>query len=224
MGPFKEELDSEFDCTLESLVESIGYMCITKQDDVFSQPHAVLEKNQCEAQFIRKFGIGEEIRDWCDSEGDWVIFPYDKKVQTVAEKVIPNITAFMWPCRTVLYDRKVFGGQNYREAGKPWYEYGQIPADRFNTPLSIVFAEVASHNHFILDRGGKIFKQTAPIIKLRGDATETDHIALLGLLNSSVACFYMKQVSHQKQMTGGDGVRVTSRAKVPYQFAGTCPL
>lgn len=28
-------------------------------------------------------------------------------------------------------------------------------------------------------------------------------------------------MSQQKQMTGGDGVRVESRAKVPYQFSST---
>ena len=34
------------------------------------------------------------------------------------------------------------------------------------TPLSITFGEVATHNHFVLDRGGKVFKRTAPVIKL----------------------------------------------------------
>jgi hypothetical protein len=56
---------------------------------------------------------------------------------------------------------------------------------------------------------------------LPADGTEDEHLAVLGLLNSSTACFWMKQVSHQKQMTGGDGVRVASRAQVPYEFAGT---
>ena len=31
---------------------------------------------------------------------------------------------------------------------------------------SIAFAFVATHNHFVLDRGGKVFKQSAPVIKL----------------------------------------------------------
>jgi uncharacterized protein DUF7008 len=31
----------------------------------------------------------------------------------------------------------------------------------------------------------------------------------------------MKQVAHQKQMTGSDGIRIESRSKVPYQFSGT---
>ena len=68
----------------------------------------------------------------------------------------------------------------------------------YRTPLSIAFAFVATHNHFVLDRGGKVFNASAPIIKLPADATEDDHLALLGLLNSSTACFWMKQTFHNK--------------------------
>jgi len=112
-------------------------------------------------------------------------------------------------------------GGTHAEIGLTWFEWSRWHPERFSVPLGIAFAEVASHNHFVLDRGGKVFKQTAPVIKLPAEASEADHLVLLGLLNSSTACFWMKQVSHQKQMTGGDGVRVTDRSKVPYQFAGT---
>ena len=44
-----------------------------------------------------------------------------------------------------------------------WHE---LYADKLRTPLSIAFAFVATHNHFVLDRGGKVFKQSAPVIKL----------------------------------------------------------
>ena len=64
--------------------------------------------------------------------------------------------------------------------------------------MSIAFAYVATHNHFVLDRGGKVFKQTAPVIKLPQGATEDEHLALLGVLNSSTACFWLKQSSHNK--------------------------
>ena len=53
----------------------------------------------------------------------------------------------------------------------------------------------------MLDRGGKVFKQSAPVIKLPPGATEDDHLAVLGLLNSSTACFWMKQVFHDKGST-----------------------
>jgi hypothetical protein len=74
---------------------------------------------------------------------------------------------------------------------------------------------VATHNHFVLDRGGKVFKQTAPVIKLPAGATEDDHLALLGLLNSSTACFWMKQVCHCKGSTVDQhGARQTT---VPFE-------
>ncbi|MCY2991210.1 MAG: BREX-2 system adenine-specific DNA-methyltransferase PglX [Planctomycetota bacterium] len=63
---------------------------------------------------------------------------------------------------------------------------------------------MATHNHFVLDRGGKVFNRTAPVIKLPATATEDDHLALLGLLNSSTACFWLKQACHNKGSTVDD--------------------
>jgi len=68
--------------------------------------------------------------------------------------------------------------------------------------LTIAFAEIATHNHFVLDRGGKVFKQTAPVIKLPEGASEDEHLGLLGLLNSSVACFWLRQMCFPKDGTG----------------------
>jgi hypothetical protein len=75
----------------------------------------------------------------------------------------------------------------------------------------------------VLDRGGKVFKQSAPIIKLPPNATEDDHLALLGLLNSSTACFWMKQVFHNKGSTVDErGARQTTIAfENFYEFTGT---
>ena len=75
--------------------------------------------------------------------------------------------------------------------------------------------------HVALDSGWRVYDVSAPMIKLASDATEDDHLALLGLLNSSTVCFWMKQVAHEKQMMGGEGVRIESKSKVPYAFAGT---
>ena len=74
---------------------------------------------------------------------------------------------------------------------------------KLRTPLTITFPFVATHNHFVLDRGGKVFKQTAPVIKLPAEATEDDHLGLLGLLNSSTACFWLKQVCFPKDRKSG---------------------
>ncbi|MSP17147.1 MAG: BREX-2 system adenine-specific DNA-methyltransferase PglX, partial [Myxococcales bacterium] len=108
-----------------------------------------------------------------------------------------------------------FGGKTRGESGEPhWTWYRWIPG-RFRTPRSIAFAFVATHNHFVLDRGGKVFKQSAPVIKLPAGATEDDHLALLGLLNSSTACFWMKQVFHCK---GSQGVNEGMKSQLWEQF------
>src|SRR5690606_15211270 len=73
------------------------------------------------------------------------------------------------------------------------------------------------------DRGGKVFKQSAPVIKLPADASEDDHLGLLAVLNSSTACFWLKQVSHNKgDSTDTKGARVTGDpAFDTYEFTGT---
>ena len=59
------------------------------------------------------------------------------------------------------------------------------------------------------------------MIKLSPGASEDDHLALLGLLNSSTACFWMKQVFYNK---GAGGVNEGFKQEEWEQFrefAGT---
>ena len=144
---------------------------------------------------LRGFLLGEKIRDWQSSHEWWVWYPYCEASRE------SRILRDLWQWRTTLENRSTFQGV-MADAGLEWYEYMQHTASAYSTPLSIAFAFVATHNHFVLDRGGKVFNRSAPIIKLPGDATEDDHLALLGLLNSSTACFWMKQVFHNKGAGG----------------------
>ena len=95
---------------------------------------------------------------------------------------IPKQPQWFWfyNLRALLWARTTFGGGTYRTDGRAWFDYHHFPKGRANTPLSIAFAFVATHNHFVLDRGGKVFNRSAPIIKLPADATEDDCLALLG--------------------------------------------
>lgn len=206
---------------LSSITTDLGFVCITKADDVFVMPRQAALRKGCEPSALRPFAIGEEVRDWIVDDDSVCFFPYTNEVGLRQASELEGALRFIWRCRTPLLDRKVFGGQTYRDVGKAWYSYGQIPVERFKIKDAITFAEVATHNHFVLDRGGKIFKQTAPVIKLPSGSSHDEHLALLGLLNSSAVCFWMKQVSHQKQMMGGDGIRISEKSKVPYQFAST---
>ena len=83
-----------------------------------------------------------------------------------------------------------------------------------------MFAFVGTHNHFALDRGGHVFKQTAPVIKLGADATEDDHLGVLALLNSSTLGFWMQQICHNKGGPGG-GSSKDEKWHDFYEFDGT---
>ncbi|WKJ90177.1 BREX-2 system adenine-specific DNA-methyltransferase PglX [Methylomonas montana] len=215
----KENLEEKCERFLGDITSDIGRTTHTGEDSIYYLPRKVfltggMDKN------IAPLVIGEQVRDWEITTGDWSLMPYELNTGNALSPLPFNLNEYFFPYRTILRHRKDFG-QFIEERGLLWYEHSMFFFARFKSLLSITFAEVASHNHFVLDRGGKVFKQTAPVITLPETATEKDHFALLGLLNSSIVGFWMKQVSHQKQMTGGDGVRITDRSKVPYQFAGT---
>ena len=217
----KLSLEERASRRLSEAIDSIGIGCITKQDEVFAQPRGALRRAGVEEAFERRFVIGVDVRDWAVREGDWAIFPYDNDAQTVPESRIPRAIRFMWPFREVLYDRKEFGGATYRQAGRPWYEYGQISADRLRASMSIAFAFVATHNHFVLDRGGNLLNRSAPVVTLPKGATEGEHFGILGYLNSSTACFWMKQAMMNKAGSGiGRGVQ-DEAWESRFEFDGT---
>ena len=217
-----EKVESNSGYQLSKLVESIGITAFTLEDEVYIVPRSFISRIRIESLHVREMQVGEMIRDWSSQECEPAIFPYDQsRFVPMNEDYSTNSLRYLWNYRTNLANSKMFGSKTKVDSGLNWYEYGRLTHAKLRTALSITFAFVASHNHFVLDRGGKVFNRSAPIIKLPQDASEYDHLALLGLLNSSTACFWMKQVSQQKQMTGGDGVRVSTRAAVPYEFAGT---
>jgi hypothetical protein len=148
--------------------------------------------------------VGDMLRDWRGFRCDSAIFLYDPvSFQPVSEDRRLPVFRHLWSFRTNLSNSKMFGGKTKVQTGLRWYEYGRLTYNKLATPLSIAFAFVATHNHFVLDRGGKVFNRTAPIIKLPAETTENDHLKLLGLLNSSTGCFWLKQTLFDR---GGGGI------------------
>lgn len=178
------------------MVESIGVGGMSNADDVYIGTVASWRRLGVDASWTRRLVIGEELRDWDNTTASQVFFPYDASLSL--RPIEGSCLRALWPWRSVLWSRAVFGGGTYRSASRSWYEWHQVTKERYATPLSICFASVASHNHFVLERGEKVFKQSSPIVKLAAAADEAQHLALLAYLNSSTACFWMKQVFYPK--------------------------
>jgi len=217
----KERLDQIGTQTLCDIIETISAgICITREDDAYLIDESSLARNLIAQPFRIASVQGEHVRDWRIEGAGSALFPYDSELNPIDVIRGLRVHRFLWPYKELLWRRRELGG-DHRKLDRTWWEWNRFLTHRFRTPVGITYAEVASHNHFVIDRGGKVFNRTAPVIKLPADADENAHLALLGLLNSSTACFWMKQVSHQKQMMGGDGIRISDKCKVPYAFNGT---
>lgn len=141
--------------------------------------------------------IGEVIRNWDCSTNLFTLWPNSDSGEHLPYNDISDILNFLWPYRTSLKNRKAFGIP-VEEKGLSWWALRELYTQRLRPPLTITFAFVATHNHFVFNRGDKVFNRTAPIIKLPSETTEESHLALIGLLNSSTACFWGRQVFFPK--------------------------
>lgn len=197
-----------------ALVSRIGFFGVMGADDAFTLPNDIFGSGRFNSSACPLLVQGDEVRDFATAPRNRAFFPYDNAHALLDLAAFPAEETRLWPFRTELGQRATFGGGTYFSDGRPWYEWHQLPVDQGLSPLSITFAEVATHNHFVLDRGGKVFKQTAPVIKLPEGASVEDHLRLLGVLNSSVACFWFKQNCYPKggDPIGQDGARVSAEA------------
>jgi hypothetical protein len=185
---------------LMAVVSSIGFGAVTREDDAYLMPASAAKRHGVEPGFVRPMVEGEAVRDYQVAEEWSAVWPYDSA--TLNATCSAAVGQLYWPLRVRLRDRVAYG-QSQIERGLNWFEYSMFFRDRYRTALTITFGEVATHNHFVLDRGGKVFNRTAPVIKLPAGTTEDEHLGLVGLLNSSMACFWLKQVCYPK---GGDHV------------------
>jgi hypothetical protein len=219
----KELLDSNCRKSLKDFITSIGFASFPGLDDAFIMDLKALVRKRVDGRLVRAFIYGEIVRDWMLLPELSALVPYKEDFTLVSYTANSAWARHLWLMRNSLEKIISFGGKTRKELGDQWWGWYRWVPEKYRSPLSITFAFVATHNHFVLDRGGKVFNRSAPVIKLPHSTTEDDHLALLGLLNSSTACFWMKQIFHNKGSTVDDrGARQTTVAfENFYEFTGT---
>ncbi|MEU4076351.1 BREX-2 system adenine-specific DNA-methyltransferase PglX [Streptomyces venezuelae] len=186
---------------LSSVIEKpIGRAIRAGLDDAFTRPLRTTLRVRAPRGALRPLMVGECVRDWSAAPTGGIWYPYD------AALADGGLEGELWPYRVALSARRTFQG-DLDDAGISWWEYQQHTASAYDTKWSITFPYVATDVNFALDRGGSVFKQTAPVIKLRPDAGLDEYFPLLGLLNSSTASFWLKQVCFDRGNGGiGGGI------------------
>lgn len=221
-GDVKEQIEAAGQTPLLTVADCIGFASFTGADEIFEADAAALRRVGVPQDLVRPFITGDVVRDWTFAQPRSAFAPYDHNFVPVPLAPEEPWGRRIWPHRTTAKAVVGFSAEesDLRSAWWTWYRW--IP-ERYRVPLTITFGEVATHNHFVLDRGGVVFKQTAPVIKLPAGTDESTHLGLLGLLNSSTACFWLKQVAHNKGSTVDQaGARQrTSPFEDFYQYNGT---
>jgi hypothetical protein len=200
-------------------IDDLGATLVTRLDDAFE----VLPQGRLAGMLLAPYVRGEHVRDWSLTGASRLLFPYVGE-QLEARSDDDSLRA-LWPNRTRLRERIAYG-ETQTERGLAWFEYSMLFRERLQGP-SLVWADIATQNQFAFLRSTPPSDRHAPVIKLPSGASEDDHLALLGLLNSSTACFWMMQVFHNKGEGGGARVDAgyaamgTEAWKNTFEFDGT---
>ncbi|WMT76288.1 BREX-2 system adenine-specific DNA-methyltransferase PglX [Bradyrhizobium sp. Ash2021] len=184
-------------------ITSVGFYQDTHADEAFVHPTRFFERNSS-SKYSKLHIRSENIRDWAALPDEHILFPFDEGFRSWVQAPWDPSLAWFWSLRTNLRNRRTFTGETYYETGRPWYDYHQFPRERAQHDIYITFAFFGTHNHFIVHNGGVVFNRSAPVINLPSGNSKDQHIELVGILNSSTACFWLKQVCHDK---GNGGIR-----------------
>ena len=203
--------------TLGQAVSSIGFMAITREDDAYALGGAAMRRLGIDVRLMKPMVAGNDVRDWRANLADLALCTYDDQANAIIDEYALRC---LWTVKQHLLNRRALSGDQLAQ-GLEWWEYSQLNKRRYLASHLISFAFVATHNHFYFDRGGVLYIRSAPVIKLQEGATEDDHLALLGVLNSSTACFWLKQNSQGKAGSGiGRGIQPEDWME-RYEFTGT---
>lgn len=185
----KDHMERVAKTRLKDLVEDIGFGAVTREDDAYFIGKSAAKRKKIGEKYTLPVINGKNVRDYAVSDCDLGIFPYAETLEPYLEA---NVLKHLWPYRTQLSNRVVYG-KSQIDRGLSWYEYSMLFKNRFTAIEPICFPFVSSGNHFSTQWDKAVFNRTAPMIIIRETPGNGVRRELLSLLNSSLACFWMKQ-------------------------------
>ena len=180
------------------LYDDIGFMFVMGRNDIFVHSSDRLRRLGLRPQYVKPLSVGEDVRNWEVRGADYALFPYNQStIELIRFRQSDPEMLYLGRFERQLLDRPTFDG-SFETSGRVSYQYHQLPVGRAKNPRSITFTEIATHAHFGFDPNGRAYNQKAPVLKLRKDASDADHLLLCALLNSSAALFWLKQICFNK--------------------------
>jgi hypothetical protein len=175
----------------------MGVGLVTLANDIYANEAHVIRRARISASSIVPYVPGEHVRNWSWDWREIAIFPYgaDHSVRKYG-RASPEMRWFE-PFREKLENR-IYFGQTQIERGLAWYEYGIVVWQNCDNPNKLIFADLATHAHFVRVPELAAFNQHTPVLAVRPGSREEDLHLVAALVNSSTALFLLKQVSYNR--------------------------
>jgi hypothetical protein len=196
----KERLSESGIAVLGAILSEAGYLGMTSADEIYHAPIEWFQRHHVESDAYRPLAEGDQVRDWYVAGTMGSVFPYSNS-QLDPIQNFPRLHIVLWPFRTFLGNRVTFQRETYFKANRAWWAWHQLARGKMKGLYSIAFATIATHNQFVLAKSTQLFGHSVRLAKLVTPDDEQQHLGVIGLLNSSAACFWMKQVFHNKGST-----------------------
>jgi hypothetical protein len=196
-GRLKSRLEKGKSALSSFLPTEMGVSLVTLANEIYAvEPH-VIRRAGIPLAGVVPYVPGENVRNWSWHWRELAIFPYelDHSVRKY-ERGSPEMQWFQ-PFREKLEGR-IYFGKTQKERGLVWYEYGIVVWQNCDNPNKLIFADLATHAHFVRVVQLAAFNQHTPVLALSSRHREEDLHAVAALVNSSTALFWLKQVSYNR--------------------------
>lgn len=193
----KEQLDSARESLLDAMLKDSGMTLYTGEDEVFflssDKAARIFAKNH-----VAPMLTGEDVRNYEVLPQQLCALLYNSNGKlTPLSDIPPALSSHFWTYG-VLLKKRMFFGKTMAERNMSWYEPAIFFPERFDQPRALSFAYVATHNNFVIQQGRYLNNRHCPLLILSDSTANDQWAAILGILNSSVGCFWLKQVCFPK--------------------------
>src|SRR5208337_5485984 len=117
----KQLLEKSWKSRLGDSVEAIGRTTVVGEDDAWVMDDASTRRKLLADRAV-DFCVGDVVRDWVTNSMPKAIYPYKSLGGDAIGKDEVNVLRHLWPLRTSLQSRTVFG-KSLADMGRPWWEH-----------------------------------------------------------------------------------------------------
>ncbi|AUX42289.1 uncharacterized protein SOCE26_037190 [Sorangium cellulosum] len=180
------------------------------------------------ANWTRRHLTGETIRDFVCHGSEHIFWPYDSDLKPRDIVEHPRVVRWLWPYRHILESRATFRrGGTYKSDGRLWYGWHQLTHSRILVRHRILFPEILTEAHAILDDARTSASQSLTCFVPAKQLDDNTTRALVAYLNSSSFMAWVRRRCAPLSTARGDISKEkgkSERYRVPANMAARIPI